>query len=547
MNPSPPHSTVPTPPLSLGKKLAFSLAAVLLVLGLAETTLRLSGFSRAPREKTLWIPTVAGFQGTFEFHIPTHLAPPGYFWLSEPNTPYTDRFGFRLPELADSKPEGKIRIAFLGGSTTQGGYRPYPERAVAILNAALGEDRYEALNAACSSYSTHQSLIALRRLVLDRQPDVVCIYHGWNDALIQEDGYRDDAKDAAANSSAGASSLPSPLASLRLARLAGFWLDSLRRPEPRVPPDRFRANLEALAAACGQRSIRTVLFTRPPSNDSPLPETAAPMARHYAARFNSPDPARWLSLLHREIVDVQRGVAANTGAELFDASHIVRDLESRRRRGEFGPGIRVYAADGLHATPFAEQWLAERLAIHLAPDHAARIEAHLASPAYLAEQARIALQDLLPFDAAFYARRAIAAEPSQADAISPLLAQAENLFEFALLFEDGRWGGFDPVFESKINKLRRCLEIRPDDFGVLLQIFRVCFYSARPDLAAPAMRGFRPANRDDFLRWKSMELESHAAARRRESAAQTLRDVLQVDPENSRALSMLRSLEAASD
>ena len=186
-------------PLPLGKKIAFAACAALLALGGAETALRLGGFTYAPRQPTLWVPTVAGFQGTYEFFIPTALAPPGYVWLAAPGTPYTDRRGFRLPELPDRKEPGRIRIAFLGGSTTQGGYRPYPERTVALLNAAAGTNRYEALNAACSSYSTHQSLIVLQRLVLDLEPDLVCLYHGWNDAQLQEDGFRDDQKDAAAN------------------------------------------------------------------------------------------------------------------------------------------------------------------------------------------------------------------------------------------------------------------------------------------------------------------------------------------------------------
>ena len=526
-------------PLPLGKKIAFAACAALLALGGEETALRLGGFAYAPRQPTLWVPTVAGFQGTYEFYIPTQLAPPDYVWLAAPDTPYTDRRGFRLPELPDRKEPGKIRIAFLGGSTTQGGYRPYPERAVAILNAAGGTNRYEALNAACSSYSTHQSLIVLQRLVLDLQPDLICLYHGWNDAQIQEDGFRDDQKDAAANLSGPPPRWTQPLRRTRLLQAIGWLIDRFRSSEPRVPPERFRANLERFADLCAEQGVPGLVFTRPPWRREPPPALGPAMSAFYSARYGVADDRTWQEREHAEYAGIQREVAARKGLALFDASAVVEGLEARRQAGEFGPDVRIYQPDGLHLTPFGEQRLAEALALQLAGPEAEQVRAHVASAAYLADLARVSLAEVLPFDAAWYAQAAAQADPARRAEMDACRAQAEALFEFARLFEEARWGGTDPVFPSQLAKLRRCVELRPHDLGIPLQISRLCTFNGRPDLAADAMQGFQPASRDDFLRWKGLTFESHAEAQRWDAAAQTAREVLAVDPSNEAARSFL--------
>lgn len=530
-------------PLPLGKKIAFAACATLLALAGAEAALRLVGFAYAPRQPTLWVPTAAGFQGTYEFFIPTQLSPPGYVWLAEPGTPYTDRRGFRRPELPDRKAPGKIRIAFLGGSTTQGGYRPYPERTVAILNAAGGSNRYEALNAACSSYSTHQSLLVLQRLVLGLEPDLVCLYHGWNDAQVQTDGFRDDAKDALANAGAAAWRSWPALRRLRLAQGLGWMVDRVRKPEPRVPPQRFQANLERFADVCARHGIPGVIFTRPAWRSDPLAATGPAMAAYYSARYRVADEREWLAREHAEYTSIQRDVAARKGLDLFDASQVVEELEARRKAGAFGADVRIYHPDGLHLTPFGEQRLAEALACHLAGTAAAQVRTYVASAPYLAELARTSLADVLPFDVAYYAPEAARADPALRAEMDACRAQAEALFEFSRLFEEAKWGGSDPDFDSKLAKLGRCLELRPGDVGIPVQMLRVCVFHGRPDLAADLMRGFQPTNAADFLRWKGMEFQSHVEAQRWDAAAQTARAVLAADPANPQAQAFLEQVQ----
>lgn len=534
--------------LSLGKKLFFSLVAVLLVLGSVELILRVAGFNHKPREKVLWKPTVAGFNGTFEFYIQTEFSPPGYIWLSQPNTEFTDRHGFRRPELEFKKPPGKIRIAFLGGSTTQGGYRPYPERTIRILNDAIGEDRYEALNVACSSYSTHQSLIALKRWVKDREPDILSIYHGWNDCAVMQDGFSDDSKDALLETQPAPSALAKALGRLRLTQAVGWLVDVSRRdwPTQRVPPERFRSNLETFADLCQELGKPGIIFSRPPWRSEPLPPMDDHFQSFYAGKLGTTNLSEILTGVHKLYSGVQREVAAGReGLRLFDASAVVADLHARERAGEFGPDVRVYQNDGGHLSSFGDQRLAEQLALFLAGEQETAVRDHIASAGYLGELARVALNEMLPFDAVYYARRAIAADPGTETAMQEIIAQAEPLYEFARLFDQGRWGGTDQEFDSKIEKLRTCLRMRPSDLGVLVQIFRVCAYSDRLTEAASAMAGFQPTELQHAYQWRMFEFQSHAAAQRWAAAEVSAREILKMNPSDQTANAFMTSLRQA--
>lgn len=531
--------------LPMWKKLVFSLVAVLLVLGGIEGSLRLVRFDYQPREKVLWKPTVAGFNGTFEFYIQTEFAPPGYIWLSQPNTEFTDRYGFRRPEIPFKKQEGKIRIAFLGGSTTQGGYRPYPERVIQILNAAVGEDRYEALNVACSSYSTHQSLIALKRWVLERDPDILSMYHGWNDCAVMQDGFQDDVKDVLMEKQPEPSAVARFVGGLRLTRLVGRLVDAGRTgwPSQRVPPERFEANLRAFAEICREAGKPGIIFSRPPWRRDPLPPMDDAFQGYYAKSLQTTNLADILTKVHEIYSGIQREVAtAHPGMRLFDASAVVADLQVRERNGEFGPDVRVYQNDGGHLSSFGDQRLAEQLALFLAGDREADVRNYIQSAGYLAAQAEISMAEMLPFDAAYYARRAMAADPGQEAAMQGLIQRAEPLYEFVRLFNEGRWGGTDQDFTSKINKLRTCLQIRPDDFGVLVQIFRVCIYMNKLEYAAAAMSGFRPSDIQQAYQWKTFELQSHLAGQRWPAAEVAALDVLKMNPSDATANSFLASL-----
>ena len=68
------------------------------------------------------------------------------------------------------------------------------------------------------------------------------------------------------------------------------------------------------------------------------------------------------------------------------------------------------------------------------------------------------------------------------------------------------------------------------DFGVCLQIFRVCIYMERIALAAEEMKGFQPANLRDRLEYLQLCFLSHTQAQRWGLAEMTARDILKINP-----------------
>ena len=551
---SAPTPAPPAPPAArasrtayFAKRIALAAVVTLAFFGALEGALRAIGFRHTPRQKLLWKPTVAGFTGTYEYYIQTSFAPPGYLWISEPNTLHTDRYGFRKPEIPFQKEPGKYRVAFLGGSTTHGANRPYPERTIRLLNAAAGVNRYEMLNIACSSYSTHQSVMALERWGLPRKPDLVIIYHGWNDANVADDGYADHEKDILVPLHGAGDGAPRArrVAALRGYHLLGLLLERLdvRWPRIRVAPDRFERNLEHMARMTRDAHARTMIFTRPSSQRRPLPAISDTAALAYRKAGFPAEPEARYAALHRAYVDIQQRVAArHPHAELFDAYRVLEEIQARKAAGEFGDAIDIFMRDAIHIFEFAEELLAVELACAIAPDLAERVRAIAASADYHLALAREFLVDDQVFEAAWHAREAIRLAGGAHPEAEETLRRAEANYAFVRLFREGRWGGTDDDFDSKIRKLQQCLAIRPSDFGVCLQIFRVCIYMQRIEHAAAAMASFVPANTNDAYQWLSFTLQSHAAARRWQEAGNTALEILKIRPNDPQALQVVRAL-----
>ena len=94
--------------------------------------------------------------------------------------------GFRGPELERPKPAGRVRVAFLGGSTTfcaeaSSEEMTWPQGVVSGLAERFPDVTFDAVNAGVAGYSTVQSLLNLRRRVSPLEPDVIVIYHATND------------------------------------------------------------------------------------------------------------------------------------------------------------------------------------------------------------------------------------------------------------------------------------------------------------------------------------------------------------------------------
>lgn len=94
--------------------------------------------------------------------------------------------GFRGPEIERPKPAGRLRVAFLGGSTTfcaeaSSEAATWPELVVAGLRADAPDVEFDCVNGGGAGWSTSESLLNLEHRVKPLEPDVIVVYHGTND------------------------------------------------------------------------------------------------------------------------------------------------------------------------------------------------------------------------------------------------------------------------------------------------------------------------------------------------------------------------------
>ncbi len=111
----------------------------------------------------------------------------------------SNSLGFRGEDIELEKPDGVYRIVALGGSTTYAVYLPwnktYPYYLQRELRERFGTDRIEVINAGLTGSTTAESFHRLPTQILGLDPDMVVIYHAYNDLLprifndYQEDYY----------------------------------------------------------------------------------------------------------------------------------------------------------------------------------------------------------------------------------------------------------------------------------------------------------------------------------------------------------------------
>lgn len=313
--------------LSRPRRLIFAaLTALAVLLGL-EVLLRLAGFhySRSLSYMQFNFPNPNELHQIFE-------PDPQLLWRLRPAYDFGQGFdrlnqqGFRGPELTKAKPPGALRIACLGDSVTFGqAYASYPALLSDLLSKKLGA-AIEAQNFGVPGYSSEQGLRLLPRVLNDYRPDLCIILFGWNDHWLAK-GFSDRNQVSAASS---ASVLLETLRRLRVYQLLNRVIAGARAkvsPPPlalRVPPEDYRANLEAMIAACRAAGVRPILATAP----SAVSLGQVPDFLTYLEFIR--DPAD-LARLHRQYNDIVRAVAAETHTPLVDLdqvfeSHGVRAL-----------------------------------------------------------------------------------------------------------------------------------------------------------------------------------------------------------------------------
>lgn len=104
------------------------------------------------------------------------------------NRKTVNKHGFiSTPKISIKKAENTLRIVFVGGSSTAGTGRDladedtWPWRVAEILRRDLKEKKIEFINAALGGYTTFESFGRLWSRIRFFSPDIIVVYHGWNE------------------------------------------------------------------------------------------------------------------------------------------------------------------------------------------------------------------------------------------------------------------------------------------------------------------------------------------------------------------------------
>jgi len=177
--------------LPLWKSILFTGMMVLLPLAWAFSTLEfyvratrpmmdlnvVTGRAVGPNPMADW-----AFLDAFSGYRPKSGDYPGY-----PGGKTVNAHGFlSTPNISISKPEDVVRIVFLGGSSTAGtGHNlkdadTWPWKAVQMIRKNT-DKKVEFINGAVGGYTSFESYGRLWSRIRHFAPDVVVLYHGWNE------------------------------------------------------------------------------------------------------------------------------------------------------------------------------------------------------------------------------------------------------------------------------------------------------------------------------------------------------------------------------
>lgn len=232
---------------------------------------------------------------------------PELFWKALPDTEFTNGQGFRAElDTRERKPEGTIRILFIGDSCVFLGKPVYPEIVEQRLGERLAGRRVEAINASVPGYTSFQGRKLIGRL--ERyQPDYVAVSFGWNDHWPAQGGLSDAEQWAVGNGP----------------RLLGLWhayRAKLREtPQSRVSLAEFEANLDAIRTTVESFGAVPVFLTAPTGFvEGALPDWAF---RYFPKNYGMDEAAvRGIPAQHEAYVNAVRRVGARGRALLVDAA-----------------------------------------------------------------------------------------------------------------------------------------------------------------------------------------------------------------------------------
>ncbi|HIG54985.1 MAG TPA: hypothetical protein EYG11_06955 [Candidatus Latescibacteria bacterium] len=119
--------------------------------------------------------------------------------------------------------------------------------------------------------------------------------------------------------------------------------------------------------------------------------------QYYGDLLATTDGTAIYNEVHRLYTDLQQDVTRrHDNAHTCDLSAFIEQLEQRQLDGQLNPHIKIFREDACHLYEFAEQQMAEFVALTIAPQHRDRIERHIASFTYNARTAHQLLTEEQP-------------------------------------------------------------------------------------------------------------------------------------------------------
>jgi len=280
--------------------------------------------------------------------------------------------GFRGPELVLPKPAKRVRIAFVGASTTycaevSSDAAVWTQGVTDLLQREFPQVSFDFINAGVPGYSVRSSTKHFDQYVQALQADAVMIYHGTNDmsaelrALAEAKGLW--SRNGDVQSWLARQSLLVDLVEKNLrVRAAGQQIDVGAQRlafDPRQIGQGFDADLRELIAHASARqthvSIATFSARLRREQDAAARKAAAVSALVYMP-FMSLDGLLDAYERYNEVI---RGVAAATHSLLIDDEHRI-------------PGDATHFVDSVHFSDQGSAAMAHRVAKALARDPAFR-------------------------------------------------------------------------------------------------------------------------------------------------------------------------------
>ncbi|PJF40263.1 MAG: hypothetical protein CUN54_05920 [Phototrophicales bacterium] len=174
-----------SPHLTGRKRAAFSLILLLLIVIIFEGGARLGfvvmGTSlREEKQQFRFWQDVRTDYADNASKLTTHPYLP---YINHPRAwPESDEWGIRVYQADDvgASAEEAFTIFAIGGSTTAG---PYPQMLYNYLSRNLPEENIRVVNGGIQAWTTAESLINLGLRGLEYDPDMIVIYHAYNDVF----------------------------------------------------------------------------------------------------------------------------------------------------------------------------------------------------------------------------------------------------------------------------------------------------------------------------------------------------------------------------